>query len=151
MALTFYEIQRMVNDAKKLAGGLKFRLWAWNSLIRMGRISDKETKSLDGLVLSKGIMAINPNRSKGRALNTIWHEIGHIVFGNKPHWWIELFAQRISGLDYYGYSHKALGSNANHVGRIKYPVSTLKFFPSRKDLIVQMQKRVSKINAKGQR
>lgn len=145
--LTYREIQSMVSRARAIAGRPPFRLWAWSSVRSMKMISTKEYKSLDGIRLYKNIIAINPCQSKGCALNTIWHEIGHIVFKTKPHYWIELFAQRMSGFDYRGYSHKALGSNALHINRIKHPVSTLKFFPKRNDLIKETQKRVAKLKA----
>jgi len=28
--------------------------------------------------------------------HTIWHEIGHVLFRSKPHWWIELYADVMS-------------------------------------------------------
>jgi len=47
-------------------------------------------------------IAINPRQLWTKALNTIWHEIGHVLYPDMPHWWINLYASWHSGYDYYG-------------------------------------------------
>lgn len=42
------------------------------------------------------VVTIHPGlRGKVRA-NTIYHEIGHKLFPSRPHWWIDLFGERMA-------------------------------------------------------
>jgi len=66
---------------------------------------------------------------------TIYHEIAHILFPSKPHWWIECFAEKLSGCK--GYKHWAT----------KYNHST-KDLPSRKKLIELAIKASKRLNSK---
>ena len=43
------------------------------------------------------IITVNRNRSLGHIKNTLWHEIAHVLFPSRPHWWIECFASKMSG------------------------------------------------------
>ena len=37
-----------------------------------------------------------PNRPMEEIKNTLWHEVGHCLFPQKPHWWIECFAAKLA-------------------------------------------------------
>jgi hypothetical protein len=39
-------------------------------------------------------------------LNVLYHEIGHILFPHRPHWWIECAAERLAGGGGKGYYSK---------------------------------------------
>ena len=44
------------------------------------------------------IVTVRRNRSMEHLKNTLWHEVGHCLFGpRKPHWWIECFAAKMAG------------------------------------------------------
>jgi predicted phosphoadenosine phosphosulfate sulfurtransferase len=47
------------------------------------------------------VMAVMRNVSLDEIKNTIWHEIGHFLFKSKPHWWVELYANKMSGVNSY--------------------------------------------------
>ena len=35
--------------------------------------------------------------------NTLWHEIAHLLFRSRPHWWIECFAYKMQPRPHYTY------------------------------------------------
>ena len=43
------------------------------------------------------IITVKRNREFVEIKDVLWHEIAHILFPSKPHWWIECFAQKLSG------------------------------------------------------
>lgn len=43
----------------------------------------------------KEVITVKRNRSLRRIRHTIAHELAHLLFPTKPHWWIECFAYRI--------------------------------------------------------
>jgi hypothetical protein len=64
-------------------------------------------------------------RYQGRTLEqvkeTLWHEVGHILFPSKPHWWVECFGEIMAG---HGngdnrYSQRYAHSPADLPGRAK--------------------------------
>jgi hypothetical protein len=40
-----------------------------------------------------------PGQGVGDMVNTLWHELLHILFQSSPHWWIECSAAVLSGVD----------------------------------------------------
>ena len=98
-SLTFAEIRTMVADIRKKAGSPRIRLFGWNSVTAMW---PKLKKDDYGCHLFKDIIAINPKQSKRAAMNTIWHEIGHVLYPKKPHKWINDYAEKMSGFNYQG-------------------------------------------------
>lgn len=43
------------------------------------------------------IVTVNRNRPLEDIKDTLWHEVAHILFPSKPHWWIECFASKMCG------------------------------------------------------
>lgn len=62
--------------------------------------------------------------------NTIYHEIGHILFPSKPHWWIDLYGEKMARGGGKGYWSTVYGK-------------TLEDLPSRARL-VELSRRASK-------
>lgn len=51
------------------------------------------------------VVTTKRNRGLSSIKKTLWHEIGHLLFPSKPHWWIDCFGVKMSG--YNAYMHYA--------------------------------------------
>ena len=69
-------------------------------------VSEKDLKILfgrglggfDGVsYLKTRIICLRQNKTSKETKTIIWHEVAHILFPNKPHWWIECFALKMTG------------------------------------------------------
>lgn len=53
------------------------------------------------------IIAVKYNRSLFAIKATLWHELAHVLFPSKPHWWVECFAAKmLPGADIGRYSRR---------------------------------------------
>ena len=48
------------------------------------------------------VITVRKSRPDADVRNTLWHEIAHILFPSKPHWWIECFAAVMAPTDDVG-------------------------------------------------
>lgn len=61
-------------------------------------------KGCDGISSTKyPVIAIRSGLRGKAKLNTLYHEIFHILFPHRPHWWIECAAERMAGGGGKGY------------------------------------------------
>lgn len=47
--------------------------------------------------------------------NVLYHEIAHILFPSKPHWWIEAFAEKMAGGGGRGYYCQKYGHSVDEL------------------------------------
>lgn len=74
--------------------------------------------------------------TQGKArLNTIWHEIGHLLFPSRPHWWIDLFGEIMA---------RGGGRGCWATKYSKTPVD----MPSRADLLVMARRASARMKRK---
>lgn len=85
----FFEIRRQAGDPP-------IPLVSWEVASRW---REDEAKGVMGYCLYMSKVAVNPAQSIACAKNTIWHEIGHVLFPRKPHWWIYTYAALMSRRD----------------------------------------------------
>lgn len=146
--LTYAEIQKMVSRVRKQAGNPPFVLRGWYGIPWYFRHAEGQDMIRLGCLFYHRFMAINPNQTKGNALNTIWHEIGHLVFPRKPHWWIECYAQRMSGRDYDGRAKMFFGARGPWTERAK-KYHWMFGFPQAADLLAETRKRAARMRLPG--
>lgn len=104
MKKSFRQIQLIFSEVMQEVNNPPIRLWAWRDIDRF--LWPSQLKAKDKLYAwcnpAHGIIAINPETTNGQIMNSIWHELGHILFRKKPHWWIEMYAFAMSKRAYHG-------------------------------------------------
>ena len=63
--------------------------------------SDRETVGISGDIYP--VISIRTSLHGKARTSTIYHEIGHHLWPNKPHWWIECFGEKMAGGGGRGY------------------------------------------------
>jgi len=86
---------------------------------------------------TKKIITVKRNRPIQQIRNTIAHELAHLLFPNKPHWWIETFSYKIISIkDDYG----RIGRYAKRYGH------SPRELPSKKRLIEMAKEAAERLN-----
>jgi hypothetical protein len=49
------------------------------------------------------VLTVNPDLHGLTLINVIWHEVGHHLWPWKPHWWIEMFGEKMANGGGRGY------------------------------------------------
>lgn len=132
MRKLFYEIRREAGDPP-----IPFVSWEVAT-----RYEEKwMEKGIVGYCLYNTAVASSPHQTMRGVRNTIWHEIAHVLFPNKPHWWIYTYAAVMSRFDcfddYVSSKNKFLSAP-----RIGFPTRHFPHyfplahgFPTRKELL----------------
>lgn len=92
------ELRRIFFEIRRLAGNPPIRLIPWEVATRWRAGHEK---GIVGYCLYGNSVAVSPRQSIRSAKNTIWHEIGHVLFSSKPHWWIYTYAAVMSRFDIF--------------------------------------------------
>lgn len=104
--------------AARKVGTPPVRLWSWKSAEWRWRGTTRGTMGLHHAAWPYSIIAFSPSQNLGNLRNSIWHEIGHALFPDKKHWWIEMYAYKMSGYDYNGkYRGKEYGWFCQRYGK----------------------------------
>ena len=103
-------IRKIFNKYKKLFGNPDVKLVIKHEWIR---ITDEDIG--DNVGMSNGfykLVTVAPETLDGSEIQEVLvHELAHIIFPNKPHWWIECFSSKVArtrdGFMYYSsiYGH----------------------------------------------
>jgi hypothetical protein len=79
------------------------------------------------------VICIRTNLTGKVRRNTLYHEIAHQLWPNKPHWWIEAYAERMAGGGGKGYYCSKYGHSVDEM-------------PSRKELLELSKRAVRRFN-----
>lgn len=96
--LTWEQVQKMFEQVCQDTGLTCVKLITvaeWNRIYSYAKIQDNE---MARCCPADWVITTRYSDYDGLELrNSLWHEILHILFYSKPHWWIECAAQKIAG------------------------------------------------------